>query len=85
MTGNTCPDKVFRTLWSKLRVRISPITMYKPCTRRTTNVPEVRESLLLPHEFFLPFVDNLNEENRWVKRRQFVRWDLVDEYYAKPF
>ncbi|GEO27997.1 hypothetical protein AAC03nite_37820 [Alicyclobacillus acidoterrestris] len=23
--------------------------------------------LLLPHEFFLPFIGQLNEENRWVK------------------
>jgi len=52
---------------------------------RRPNVPEARNQLLLPHEFFLSFAGKLNEENRWVQLAQLIPWDLVEAHYSELF
>ncbi|MFC0215227.1 IS5 family transposase [Paenibacillus chartarius] len=40
---------------------------------------------MLPSDFFLPFGDRLNPENRWIKLAQLLPWAKVDQKYAKSF
>ena len=37
------------------------------------------------YDFILPFGGHLNEDNRWVKLRQAIDWDVIDEEYSKNF
>ena len=37
------------------------------------------------YDFILPFGGHLNKDNRWVKLREKIRWDIIDEEYSKNF
>ena len=36
-------------------------------------------------EFYLPFGDGLDANNRWVKIARIIPWDFIEEEYAKNF
>ena len=36
-------------------------------------------------EFFIPFGDGLEANNRWVKIARTIPWDLIEEEYANIF
>lgn len=36
-------------------------------------------------EFYLPFGDGLDANNRWVKIARIIPWDFIEEQYAKNF
>ena len=37
------------------------------------------------YDFILPFGGHLNKENRWVKLREKIRWDIIEEEYSRHF
>ena len=36
-------------------------------------------------EFYIPFGDGLDANNRWVKIARIIPWDFIEEEYAKNF
>ena len=36
-------------------------------------------------EFYIPFGDGLDANNRWIKIAKLIPWDFIDEQYAKSF
>ncbi len=37
------------------------------------------------YDFILPFGGHLKEDNRWVKLRKTINWEIVDEEYRRNF
>ncbi len=37
------------------------------------------------YDFILPFGGHLKEDNRWVKLRELIDWEIVDEEYRRNF
>ena len=37
------------------------------------------------YDFILPFGGHLKEDNRWVKLRGMIDWDMIDEEYSRNF
>ena len=37
------------------------------------------------YDFILPFGGHLKEENRWVKLRELIDWEIVDQEYRRNF
>lgn len=45
----------------------------------------LKNQLLLPGDFFLPFGGKLNENNRWVQLAQLVPWEHAEKNYGRFF
>jgi len=43
------------------------------------------KQILLPHEFFMPFGDKLNEKNDWCQLALMIPWLEIEEKYADSF
>ena len=57
----------------------------KPCTRGARNVRKTNDRQLDIYDFILPFGGHLKADNRWVKLRKTINWELVEEEYCRNF